>query len=58
LYSQSTAHSLTKQRFGNIFTEAWNKGAKPANIKAEFHATGISPFNPSIIPDEEFAPSC
>jgi hypothetical protein len=57
LYSHSTNHTLTKQIYGNIFTEAWDKAAKPANIKAGFHATGIYPFNPSIIPDKEFAPS-
>ena len=55
MYKHSTDHTLTKQRFGNIFTGAWDKVAKPANIKAGFHATGIYPFNPSIIPDEEFA---
>ena len=56
-YSQSTDRTLTKQRFGKIFTEAWDKAATPANIKAGFRATGIYPFNPSIIPDEAFAPS-
>ena len=49
--------TLTKQRFGKIFTEARDKAATPANIKAGFHATGIYPFNPSVIPDRAFAPS-
>ena len=31
--------------------------ATPANIKAGFHATDFYLFNPSIIPDEAFAPS-
>jgi hypothetical protein len=57
LYNHSTNHTFTKQRYGNIFTEAWDKAAKPANIKAEFHATGIYPFNTSVIADKEFAPS-
>ena len=46
----------SKQSFGKIFTEAWDKAATPANIKG-FRATGIYPFNPSIIPDEAFVPS-
>ena len=41
LYSHSKDHTLTKQRFGNIFSDAWDKAAKPANIKAGVHATGI-----------------
>jgi len=45
------------QSFGKIFTEAWDKAATPANIKAGFCATGIYPFNSSISPDEAFAPS-
>jgi len=47
----------SKHSFGKIFTEAWDKAATPANIKAGFFATGIHPFNPSISPDEAFAPS-
>ena len=56
-YSHSTDHKLTKQIFGKIFTEAWDEAATPANIKAGICATGIYPFNPSIIPDRAFAPS-
>jgi hypothetical protein len=52
----SIRRTLTKQRFGNILTEAWNKAATPANMKAGFFATGIYPFIPSIIPDATFAP--
>ena len=56
-YSHSTDRTLTKHRFGTIFTEAWDKAATPANIKEGFHATGVYPFNPSVIPDRAFAPS-
>jgi len=56
-YSHSTERTLTKQIFGKIFTEAWDNAATPANIIAGFRATGIYPFNPSIISDEAFAPS-
>jgi len=47
----------SKQSFGKIFTEAWDKAATPANIKAGFLGIGMYPFNPSIIPDEASAPS-
>jgi hypothetical protein len=57
LHNHSTDRTLTKQRFGKIFTDAWDKAATPVNIKAGFRATGIYPFNPSIILHEAFAPS-
>jgi len=44
--SHSTDRTVTKQRFGKIFTEAWDKAATPANIKAGFCASGCYPFNP------------
>jgi hypothetical protein len=56
-YSHSTDSSLSKQRFGKIFTKAWDKAAAPAKVKAGFCATGIYHFNPPVIPDEAFAPS-
>jgi hypothetical protein len=56
-YSHSTVCTLTNQRFGKIFTEVWDKAVTPANSKLGFRATGICPFNPSIFPDEAFAPS-
>jgi hypothetical protein len=36
-----TDRTLTKQRFGKFLTEAWNKAATAANIKAVFRATDI-----------------
>ena len=55
--SHNTDRTVTKQRFGKIFTEAWDKAATPANTKAGFCASGCYPFNPSIISDEAFATS-
>jgi hypothetical protein len=55
--SHNTDRTLAKQRFGEIFTETWDKADTPANIKAGFRATGIYPFNPLIIRDEAIAPS-
>jgi len=56
-YSHSTDCTLTKQRFGKIFTEVWDKASTPANSKLRYHATGIYPFNSLIFPDKAFAPS-
>jgi len=40
-YNYSTDCTLTKQRFGEIFTEVWDKGVTSANSKLGFSATGI-----------------
>lgn len=55
-HSHSTDRTLSKQIFGKIFTEAQDKSATPANIKARLRATGIYSFKPSIIPDETLFP--
>jgi site-specific recombinase XerD len=31
-YNHNTDRTLTKQRFGKIFTDAWHKAATPAKI--------------------------
>lgn len=49
--------SITKQRFGEIFTTVWDKSVTPQNIMSGFSATGIYPFNPQAIPEVAFAPS-
>jgi hypothetical protein len=33
-YNHNTDRTLNKQRFGKIFTAAWDKAATPANIRA------------------------
>jgi hypothetical protein len=49
--------SITKQRFGKIFSKVWDKSVTPSNIKSGFQGTDIYPFDPSTIPEEAFAPS-
>lgn len=49
--------TLTKMRFGEIFSKVWLKAMTPANIISGFRATGIFPFQPDIIPESAFAPS-
>ena len=56
-YNHITDRTLTKQKFGKIFTEARDKAATTANIKTGFRAPGIYPFNSSIITDELLLPS-
>jgi len=56
-YNHITDHTLTKQKFGKIFTEARDKAATPDNIKTRFCAPDICPFNSSIITDERLLPS-
>lgn len=50
-------HTITKQRFGSIFTKVWDRTMTPGNIKSGFEATGIYPFNKDAIPEIAFAPS-
>ncbi|KAJ8310346.1 hypothetical protein KUTeg_012211 [Tegillarca granosa] len=40
-----------------IVKVAWESAVNEVNIKSGFHATGIYPFNPSIIGDDKFKPS-
>lgn len=49
--------TVTKMRFGEIFTPVWLKAMTPSNIISGFRATGIYPLNPDIIPEAAFAPS-
>lgn len=50
-------HSITKQRFGPIFSKVWDKTMTPSNIKSGFSATGIYPFDKDRIPEVAYAPS-
>ncbi|KAJ8943081.1 hypothetical protein NQ314_009830 [Rhamnusium bicolor] len=50
-------HSVSKMRFGRIFSTVWDKTMTPSNIKAGFRATGIYPLNREAIPEVAFAPS-
>lgn len=56
-WSNHGDRTITKQRFGTLFSGVWDKCMTPSNIKSGFRATGIYPFNPNILPDEAYAPS-
>lgn len=49
--------TITRARFGEIFTPVWLKSMSAENILSGFRATGIWPFNPNAIPEAAFAPS-
>lgn len=48
---------MTKQRFGKVFTPAWDRSMTPSNIKSGFKATGLYPYDPHAIPEDAFKPS-
>ena len=56
-WTRHKERSITKQRFGKIFSLVWDKAVTPKNIASGFSATGIYPFNPEAISDLAFAPS-
>ena len=56
-WRQFPDRSVTKERFGSLFTPVWNKALTIGNITSGFRSTGIYPFDPTVIPDEAFAPS-
>jgi hypothetical protein len=56
-WRQHPDRSLTKDRFGRIFTPVWQKAMSMSNIISSFSATGIYPFDRTAIPDAAFAPS-
>lgn len=56
-WSLNPGRKLTKSSFGNVFSKVWPKATTPSNVSAGFRATGIYPFDPTIIPETAFAPS-
>ena len=54
-WRQHPDRSITKERFGKVFTPVWNKAMSVSNIVSGFRATGICPFDRNAIPDMTFA---
>lgn len=48
---------ITKFSFGHIFSKVWPKATVASNVISGFRATGIYPYDPTVIPDIAFAPS-
>nr|XP_022903948.1 uncharacterized protein LOC111416214 [Onthophagus taurus] len=49
--------TLKKDRFGIVFNKVWQQCMLISNIQSGFRATGIYPFDPSVIPETAFSPS-
>nr|XP_022899813.1 uncharacterized protein LOC111413165 [Onthophagus taurus] len=49
--------TLKKDRFGIVFNKVWQQCMSISNIQNGFPATGIYPFDPSVIPENAFSPS-
>jgi len=56
-WRQHPDRSLTKDRFGRIFTPVWQKAMSMNNVISSFAVTGIYPYDRTAIPDAAFAPS-
>ncbi|KAJ2940839.1 hypothetical protein O0L34_g10097 [Tuta absoluta] len=54
---QNPERKITKTRFGKIFTKVWSRCMTQSNIINGFRATGLYPYDPSVIPDQAYAPS-
>ena len=56
-FTRHPDRQITRLRFGEILRKVWNRSMTLSNITSGFKATGIFPFDPTIIPDAAFAPS-
>jgi len=54
---QETGAAMDKTNFLSIYRKAHIRALTPANIKAAFRATGVWPFNPSVVTQSMLAPS-
>ena len=55
--AENVCHNITKQTWPGLFCKAWTSAITAENMKSGFHATGIYPFNPNIIPAEAYMTS-
>ena len=49
--------ALNKVDFWDVFCPTWDKAMVPKNILSGFKNTGISPFDPTAIPESVLSPS-
>ena len=56
-YEERTGKGVTKDTFLDVYARARNRAFTTTNILAAFHATGLSPFNPNVIQQNQLNPS-
>jgi len=56
LYSHCKDHTLTKKRFGNIFTEAWDKQPNQPTLKQDFMPLASIPPIPQLFLTKTLVP--
>ena len=56
-FVKSTGISLGHSSFLRVFGKAWEESVTGSNITSGFRATGIFPFDPTVIPDVAYAPN-
>lgn len=54
---QNPGRPVTLYQVASLFCEAYGKAATPAIALSGFRATGISPLNPDIFPEDMYLPS-
>ena len=55
--NENRGRCLNKVNFWDVFTPAFNAAMSLKNILSGFRKTGISPYNPSVIPIDQMGPS-
>jgi hypothetical protein len=56
-YEKTNQHSLTKADFACVFGTAFLQAFTPETTRAAFEATGVHPFNPNVISEQQIQPS-
>ena len=56
-FDRNKTIQLRKSDFGAVFSKVWARCMTASNIQNGFKGTGVYPFDPSIIPEEAYAPS-
>lgn len=56
-HEKRTGHAVKKEDFTEVFGKAFTKAFTPETVKAAFRATGIYPYDPTVITEEQMKPS-
>ena len=56
-HEKRSGQAVKKEDFAEIFGKAFQKAFTPKTVKSAFRATGIYPYNPTVITEEQMRPS-